>query len=448
MRTTFFLLLILFPGRLTVCQNNVIVNVSGKSAGTFIPLDTIVIENISQADTLIVSPLPQEITTYIINLSQGKLINGLFETHAGSGCNLIKNSPDIKQILLSLSKSTVIKISISAIDGKLLSNKSYKCQFGNNFINITGGIDPIYILSILTDNYCKSFKIIGNSESNDFSINILNEGEILKQISDDNFQYSPGDELVFTAKKNGYYFNSTRLIPANGDSITIYLSSPCPGFPTVTDIDGNIYRTVLINYQCWLKENIKSKHYADGTPLVDGTGVGNWESDFSTKYWFDYDDDPDNSLIYGRLYSAAAALNGESGLGGDTIIIQGICPNGWHIPSNIEWKSLELFLGIDFWDLEGIGFQGTDEGDKLKETGNYFWWQDNGKNTYGFSALGSGIKYGDGRFEFLRIWASFWSSTATNQYILYTRGINARFGGIYNEGGLFDTGYSCRCIKD
>jgi len=433
MRTTFFLLLILFLGRLTYCQNNVIVNVSGKSASTFIPLDTIVIENISQADTLVVTALPQEITTYIIDLSQGILINGLLETHAESGCNLIKNSPKIKQILLSLPKSMIIKVSISAIDGKLLSNKSYKCQFGDNFINITGGIDPIYILSILTDNYCKSFKIIGNSESNDFSINILNEGEIFKQISDNNFQYSPGDELVFTGKKNGYYFNSTRLIPVNGDSITIYLSSPCPGFPTVTDIDGNIYRTVLINDQCWLKENIKSKHYADGTPLIDGTGVGYWYFDFSTKYWFDYDDDPDNSLIYGRLYSAAAALNGESGLGGDYIIIQGICPYGWHIPSNIEWKSLELFLGINFYDLNLVGWRGTDEGHKLKETGNYFWWEDNGKNTYGFSALGSGIKHGDGSFDFLRVWASFWSSTATNQNILYTRGINAVEGGFIME---------------
>ena len=55
---------------------------------------------------------------------------------------------------------------------------------------------------------------------------------------------------------------------------------------TVTDFDGNIYQTVVIGNQVWMKENLNSTHYADGTPLVDGTGAGDISGDYTTKYYF------------------------------------------------------------------------------------------------------------------------------------------------------------------
>ena len=86
----------------------------------------------------------------------------------------------------------------------------------------------------------------------------------------------------------------------------------CQDTPVVTDIDGNQYRTIQIGDQCWMKENLKVTHYADGTPLVDGSGVGNTQYDTITKYYFNYKDDEHYAATYGRLYIWMAAVNGHA----------------------------------------------------------------------------------------------------------------------------------------
>ncbi len=111
----------------------------------------------------------------------------------------------------------------------------------------------------------------------------------------------------------------------------------------ITDIDGNTYNTVQIGTQCWLAENLKTTHYSDATSLVDGTGTGNITGDYTTKYYFNYDDNPTLVETYGRLYTWAAVMNNTSS-NTDSIGPQGVCPTGWHIPSDIEMKELEMFL--------------------------------------------------------------------------------------------------------
>ena len=77
---------------------------------------------------------------------------------------------------------------------------------------------------------------------------------------------------------------------------------------TVTDFDGNVYQTVVIGNQIWMKENLNSTHYTDGTPLVDGAGAGDITGDYTTKYYFWYDDDSATYAdTYGALYTWAAA---------------------------------------------------------------------------------------------------------------------------------------------
>ena len=80
----------------------------------------------------------------------------------------------------------------------------------------------------------------------------------------------------------------------------------------MTDEDGNIYNTVLIGEQCWMQENLKTTHYANGTSLVDGRGAGDIGNDHTTKYWFVYDDDLAYKETYGLLYTWGAIMNGNN----------------------------------------------------------------------------------------------------------------------------------------
>jgi uncharacterized protein (TIGR02145 family) len=208
----------------------------------------------------------------------------------------------------------------------------------------------------------------------------------------------------------------------------------------VTDIDGNSYNTVKIGNQVWMKENLKTTHYADGTPLVDGTGAGDISGDYTTKYWFAYGDNLANKNTYGLLYTWAAAMNGAANSDENPSGIQGICPDGWHLPSDNEWTELSDYLG-------GSGVAGG----KLKESGYLHWNSPNtvADNSSGFTALPAGYRIHNGYFENLFYGAYFWSSTESSSYLAWDRGLyykNSEFGRYSVDTKSY--GFSVRCLKD
>lgn len=117
---------------------------------------------------------------------------------------------------------------------------------------------------------------------------------------------------------------------AYGESVSITTGGqPCPGAPTVTDVDGNTYATVQIGQQCWMKENLRTKHYSGGGN-VDFKYPNNTSATQST---------------YGLLYNWATVMNGALSSNGNPSYVQGICPNGWHLPSRSEWEQLRSTVG-------------------------------------------------------------------------------------------------------
>ena len=110
---------------------------------------------------------------------------------------------------------------------------------------------------------------------------------------------------------------------------------PCAGTPTVTDYDGNVYNTVQIGNQCWMRENMRATHYADGTALhTADTANADVELYYPT---------PGDAAVYGLLYNLAGALRGyQSNLNPSRI--QGVCPTGWHVPSNAEMAQLKSYI--------------------------------------------------------------------------------------------------------
>jgi uncharacterized protein (TIGR02145 family) len=116
---------------------------------------------------------------------------------------------------------------------------------------------------------------------------------------------------------------------------------------TITDYDGNMYQTVTIGNQTWMAENLRVIHYSDGTPLINGNGVGGLDAQDTTRYYFYYNDNSGFAEEYGCLYTWFAAMNRTEGSSANPCNIQGVCPSGWHIPGDAEWQELEVFLGMD-----------------------------------------------------------------------------------------------------
>ncbi|MCX6257836.1 MAG: hypothetical protein NTW49_08085 [Bacteroidia bacterium] len=223
------------------------------------------------------------------------------------------------------------------------------------------------------------------------------------------------------------------------------------GTSTITDYDENTYNTVQIGSQCWMKENLKTTHYPDGTALIDGICAGNTTGDTTTKYWFVYGNNMANKATYGLLYTWAATMNGGQGSSANPSVVQGICPVGWHVPSDCEWKQMEMFVGLSQTQADAIGWRGTTEGGKIKEAGTSHWLNPNtgATNVSGFTALPSGYRNFAGYFTDIGgngLWF-----TATEVSSIYTLGrmLNKDVATLFRGDFFYKyDGISVRCLKD
>ena len=219
----------------------------------------------------------------------------------------------------------------------------------------------------------------------------------------------------------------------------------------VTDVDGNVYQTVKIGTQWWMAENLKTTHYADGTavPLVESSSA--WDSlGFTDKaYCWNYNSDK-NMDIYGGLYTWAAAMNGAASSHSFPSGVQGVCPDGWHLPSDYEWQKLEMFLGMSLAEAEKKGWRGTDEGGKLKEPYSVHWTSPNtgATNESGFTARPGGYRNSNGGFHYVGFNGQWWSSSEYNSSQVWYRHLNSGDTRVARYYDGKDGGFSVRCVKD
>ncbi|MDA3894311.1 MAG: FISUMP domain-containing protein [Salinivirgaceae bacterium] len=223
---------------------------------------------------------------------------------------------------------------------------------------------------------------------------------------------------------------------------------------TVTDYDGNTYNTIKIGNQWWMAENLKTTHYADGTeiPLVE-----------DTHYWADlngdrgmcyFDNSSSNASAYGALYTWDAAMDGASSSEGNPSGVQGVCPDEWHLPSDGEWKQLEIHLGMTQVDADEVGYRGTNEGSKL--AGNIDLWQagellSNAEfGISGFNILPGSTRLNGGTFNnALNQVASFWTTTKFSGIEdAWFRYLYFEYPEINRDHNDIGDGRSVRCIKD
>jgi len=206
------------------------------------------------------------------------------------------------------------------------------------------------------------------------------------------------------------------------------------------DIDGNYYNWIGIGKQAWMVENLKTKHYSNGTTIQLIEIATSWHTmTISDKAYCYYDNSSTNADAYGALYTWAAAMNGATSSNANPSGVQGACPDGWHVPSDVEWTELFDYLG------------GTNiAGGKMKETGNTHWIIPNtgATNESGFTGLPSGNRENDGDFRFLNSRAYFWSATEQgSSYAGYSQ-LSYDHSDV-GLGALTKTyGFSVRCVKD
>jgi uncharacterized protein (TIGR02145 family) len=223
------------------------------------------------------------------------------------------------------------------------------------------------------------------------------------------------------------------------EPINILMRSFKSGGP-VRDFDGNLYNTVQIGNQVWMAENMKTTRYADGTPVPDGTGIGSIAGNYTSKYWFVYDDSLKYKKEYGLLYTWTAAMNGSPGSAQNPSGVQGVCPTGWHVPSHPEWQELVEYLG-------GIEVAGG----KLKETGTAHWNSPNtgATNSSFFSAVATGVRSPNGSYWNILNTVWFISTTELPDSYYHVRPLGwERATAEDHYAGSKDQGQAVRCLKD
>ena len=186
--------------------------------------------------------------------------------------------------------------------------------------------------------------------------------------------------------------------------------------------DGTVYRTLQLGDQTWLADNLNRGYMIDGAEDQKDNGI-------IEKYC--YDNEPAMCDKYGGLYQWDEAMQYSTRESS-----QGICPEGWHIPSDSEWKILELFLGMSREDANEILWRGIDQG-VLIQTG--------GKT--GFEALRGGNRFLAGGFSQIGNTGYFWTSTRTEGRHAWRRGVNINEDGIYRSENHKSFGFSVRCIR-
>ena len=209
---------------------------------------------------------------------------------------------------------------------------------------------------------------------------------------------------------------------------------------TVTDVDGNVYATVKIGNQWWMAENLRVAKYNDGTPLeyiAVGSGEDSlWAQVDAAAYCFI------NDSLFGCLYNADV-FNSQ----------RNVAPAGWHVPTDEEWKELELTLGMSEVESNQTGWRGSNEANLLATQYNQGWPANDqdaglyGSDYYGFNAKPANVRGHDGRTNTQNNSAWWWCNSIQNGHYYY-RSIDTYHQRIFRQATYPAYGMSIRCVKD
>lgn len=244
--------------------------------------------------------------------------------------------------------------------------------------------------------------------------------------------------LIFTSSSFSQIIEEDTSI-CQGSPLSITVLVPCFDsiynqnltYGAVFDVEGNEYRTIQIGTQTWMAQNLNTSSYRDGTPIAPVTSNSVWFNldDTETGAWAYFNNDSATyNCPYGKLYNFYAVE--------DT---RGICPTGWHIPTDAEWDILR-----DFLDPLAAGNVNV-AGGKMKSVGTMYWANPNtgATNSSGWSGLPGGYRFSAGFFVSFGTLGTWWSASSRARSLQFDDEVLLDYTSNDKRFGMY-----CRCIQD
>lgn len=345
----------------------------------------------------------------------------------------------------TVTESQIVHVKVYNLAGQMVAQTRTMVQPG--VCGFTLGVTKpgIYLVSMMVGQRTVSCKAVCEATS-ESSNHIFYSGTdqnneknpLLKQSLTYSLDYTTGDIILYRCR--------------GGIHTTIIAESPTASrnyaveFVQCIDPAGKSYAIVKIGDQTWMAENLAY------LPVVNKSDTG---SEFLKFYYvYDYEDtvvvaakNTVNYRMYGVLYNWLAAVDIVGKSNSAPGIVRGVCPVGWHMPQDDEWKVLEMSLGMDQEDADTVNWRSSGSaGEKIKSSVG--WANDSlGSNYSGFTALPGGYRNLHGGFKEIGNYTLFWSATITDTSAWY-RSLNFKETGVYRMTTLKSHGFSVRCIKD
>lgn len=372
----------------------------------------------------------------------------------------------VTDVTLFAAHSGDVAIHVIDAKGQLVASAKNPLQPGQHQYRVQLVKAGIYFLTARQNGKSSTVKMVNNGRCAMNSVEYVGAENTNQTLPQDkggikgstNNPFSYGDQMEYVgyATNNGTELESQHILQDQNESQDFLLQfptlgepvdgGPCPGAATVTDIDGNVYPTVLLGQQCWMQENLRATRYADGTIIDCGS-----TSSFNVAYRYYPNNDSNNVSSYGYLYNWKAVMNNSTSIsnpGG----VQGICPTGWHVPSEAEWTQLLTYVGsqspyIYNGDSTCVAKAlASTRGWESNPTENTPGYDPETNNATGFSALPAGA-YATSPYNF-GSFAYFWSATEENVNIARRLFLQTSNSIVTFSSDVKSTGVSVRCVKN
>ena len=353
----------------------------------------------------------------VVNQSIGMQVSILQNSPGGNAMYIEKHSPTTNGnglVSLEIGTGTIVSGNFASIDW---SNGTY---FIKTETDIAGGVNytisgTSQLLSVPYALYAKNIKSSVSSTGD--TLFIGNQSYII-----------PGISAANNGSQGGDTNHSCGATDVHNSNLN---------YGSVTDLNGNVYKTIIIGSQEWMAENLKTSFYSNGAPIPNITNNFQWSS-LSSGAWTQYNNNNLYDCPYGFLYNWYAVADARN-----------ICPTGWHVPSSDEWNIMIGYLDPNYI-ANVLGSQSLIVGGKLKSMNSQYWQSPNqdASNETGFSALPGGGRDSNGSFGSIDNLCFFWTSQENGSAAGWSRDISSSSGSIEKYSYDKRVGYSVRCIKD
>jgi len=427
----------------TLCQNpDLELTFTAKNNVSHFEMDSIRVMNLTRGgDTVLYDPdtiLMIEIMTGLSKIKQGTGDFQLFQNYP---------NPMVDQTMVTMyvPGRGQVRIMVMDITGRVVIETGRELGKGRHSFRFTPGNGVLFFLITQWMGNVSSITMLhpGNNGSGVVSLEYMGSASEPSHLKSETeilggFSFFAGDELMYVSYKDTLESGIFDSPMANTTyTFQFAFNIPCPGMPTVT-YEGQVYNTVQVFSQCWMKENLNAGVMIQGTQNMTDNSI-------MEKYCYDNLESKCN--VWGGLYQWNEMMQYTTQNGA-----QGICPSGWHIPTDLEWKILEgsvdnqFGIGAEEWN--GWYFRGCDVGYRLRSTtGWYYYYGGIGIDSHGFKLLPGGGRFTDGSFIQSLNHAWLWSSDRDIGNYAWGRLIYT-FSESCRNSYHCEYGYSIRCLRD